>query len=133
MWQLRGEADPERSLILISAMPRLTVLRIILVVLLGTGLITGFMVPWWRQGWMWTAIGVLAIIGVVMNRFGNAYFDQLVVSARRAVEDQKNILADSSSLEAFHAARTAWHPLGVTIIGLVGLAVILWLMMFKPF
>ena len=125
MWQLRGEADPERSLILISAMPRLTVLRIILVVLLGTGLITGFMVPWWRQGWMWTAIGVLAIIGVVMNRFGNAYFDQLVVSARRAVEDQKNILADSSSLEAFNGARTAWHPVGVSVIGLVGLAAIL--------
>jgi hypothetical protein len=133
MWQLRGEAEPERSLVLISAMPRLTLLRIILVLLLATGLITGFMVPWWRQGWMWAAIGVLAIVGFLMNRFGNAYFDLLVVSARRAVEDQKNILADSSSLEAFHATRAAWHPWGVTIIGLVGLAVILWLMMFKPF
>lgn len=133
MWQLRSEAEPERSLVLISAMPRLTVLRIILVLLLATGLITGFMVPWWRQGWMWAAIGVLAIVGILMNRFGNAYFDLLVVSARRAVEDQKNILADSSSLDAFHAARAAWHPWGVTIIGLVGLAVILWLMMFKPF
>jgi len=46
MWQLRGEAEPERSLTLISAMPQLTMLRIILVLLLGTGLIIGFMVPW---------------------------------------------------------------------------------------
>jgi len=48
MWQLNGEVEPKRSLTLVSAMPRLTVLRIILVLLLGTGLITGFMVPWWR-------------------------------------------------------------------------------------
>jgi len=40
------EAEPERSLTLISAMPQLTMLRIILVLLLGTGLIIGFMVPW---------------------------------------------------------------------------------------
>ena len=133
MWQLRGEAEPERSLTLISAMPRLTVLRIVLVVLLASGLIAGFMIPWWRQGWMWISFAVLAIEGVLMNRFGNAYFDLLVGSARQAVEDRKNILADSSSLERFHAARASWHPVGVTILGLVGLAVILWLMMFKPF
>ena len=82
---------------------------------------------------MWTAIVVLAVVGVLMNRFGNAYFDLLVVTARRAVEDRKNILADFSSLEAFHAARAAWYPVGVTVIGMVGLAAILWLMMFTPF
>jgi hypothetical protein len=27
----------------------------------------------------------------------------------------------------------AWHPVGMTVIGLGGLAVILWLMVFKPF
>jgi hypothetical protein len=27
----------------------------------------------------------------------------------------------------------AWYPVGMTVIGLGGLAVILWLMVFKPF
>ena len=61
------------------------------------------------------------------------YFDIIEKAAMRAVEQRKNQSAPPTDPDAFAAARVAWHPIGMTVVGLVGLAVILWLMMFKPF
>jgi len=36
-------------------------------------------------------------------------------------------------LKEFEKARTAPHPVVVSVVGLVGLVIILWLMTFKPF
>jgi hypothetical protein len=40
---------------------------------------------------------------------------------------------DPAAQRAFDAARGGWQVVGVSSIGIGGLAIILWLMMFKPF
>lgn len=133
MWHFRRESDPERSLTFFNSLPRLTLLRVIFVWLLVSGLAAGFMLPWWRQGWMWASLGILILMGVLMNRFGNAYFDLIARTAGGAIHEKNHETSNHTGMQAFQKARHAWHPIGVTAIGLVGLGLILWLMMFKPF
>jgi hypothetical protein len=133
MWHFSREADPERSLTFFNSLPRLTLLRVVFAWLVISGLVAGFMVPWWRQGWMWTSLAILIVMGVLMNRFGNAYFNQIARTAGGAIHEKNHETNAHTGLEAFHKARRSWHPPGVTVIGLVGLGLILWLMMFKPF
>lgn len=133
MWHFSREADPERSLTFFNSLPRLTLLRVIFVWLVVSGLAAGFMLPWWRQGWMWASLGILILMGVLMNRFGNAYFDLIARTAGGAIHEKNHETNHQAGMQAFQKARRSWHPIGVTAIGLVGLGLILWLMMFKPF
>lgn len=129
MLRLRSEEDPESGLALFNILPTVGWLRLMLAVVLITGLIPGFMVDWWRQGWMWASLVVLAAIAFVHWRYGSGYLGLFVEAANRAIGEKSN----SSALDEFAAARATWHPIGVMVVGVVGLAIILWLMMFKPF
>ncbi|MCZ7545963.1 MAG: hypothetical protein M5R40_21660 [Anaerolineae bacterium] len=129
MLKFRVEADPERSLTLFNVLPRLRLVRLTTVLIVITGLIAGFMLNWWRQGWLWASLALLIVITVLMARYGSGYFGMIAGSAARAVEAGKR----GPDMDAFNAARTAWHPIGMTVVGVGGFAVILWLMMFKPF
>lgn len=129
MLKFRREADPERSLALFNVLPSLHLLRILVALGVITGLVAGFMTNWWRQGWMWASLVVLVVITVLMSRYGSGYFGLIQQAAARAIEEGKG----GPALDEFTAVRGAWHPIGMTVFGMVGLAIILWLMMFKPF
>jgi len=129
MLKLRSEADPERSLMLFNALDGTRLQRYTLALVVVTGLIAGFMGRYWGRGWMWTALVLLVVIAVVMRRYGSGYYDLVEGAANRAIAEQKS----QASLEAFAVARAAWRPVGVTEIGIGGLAAMIWLMMFKPF
>jgi len=129
MLKLRSEADPERSLTLFNVLDGTRVQRFTLALVVVTGLVAGFLRPWWRHGWMWTALALLVVITVLMRQFGGGYYDLVQGAAKRAVAEQQS----QESLEAFAAARASWYPIGVTVIGIGGLAAIVWLMVLKPF
>jgi len=146
MWKLRAEADPERSLTLFNAVPSLRLQRFLLALVVITGLIAGLIRPWWsqgwawglirswwREGWMWTSLVLLIVITIVMRRYGAGYFTLVSRAAMRAIEERKSASALSADPDKFAAARATWHPIGLTVLGMAGLALILWLMMFKPF
>ncbi len=132
MLRFRGEADPERSLALFNAVPDLLVLRVLLAVVVISGLLAGAMGGWLTGGWMWASLIVLGAVTPAMRRWGAGYYTLIEEAATRAIAecDSENAAA---ALDGFAAARVAWHPIGVTVIGIAGIAVILWLMMFKPF
>jgi hypothetical protein len=67
-----------------------------------------------------------------MRRWGAGYYTLIEEAATRALAERYSENA-AAALDGFAAARAAWHPIGVTVIGIAGIAVILWLMMFKPF
>ena len=129
MLKFRREADPEHSLALFNVLPSLHLLRLLTALIVITGLVAGFTVNWWRQGWMWVSLAILVAIAVLMSRYGSGYFTLIADAASRAVEAGKR----GPALDEFAAVRGAWHPIGMTVFGMVGLAIILWLMMFKPF
>ena len=101
-------------------------------VLIGTGVWLGFELDDWSQGWLWAAIAVFAILAVVMGAFGTRRFEALRVAAgiQEPKEGRTEPAADSNDLgvllERLPSTLLAW-------IGGVGLALILYLMVFRPF
>ena len=133
MWAMRGEADPERMLTFFNIIPTATMLRVLLAVVLVSGAVAGFMGSWWGSGWIWTSLALLAVIAVTMWRFGGGFYGLLGEAARVAVEARSFDPSNPAPQAAYDAARLSWHTAAVSVVGLGGVGVILWLMMFKPF
>jgi hypothetical protein len=72
----------------------------------------------------------------VMRRYGGGYFGLIETPTMEAIEASKSG-ADAADLAvkraAYDAARLSPYPFIVTIVGLGGLGLILWLMVFTPF
>jgi hypothetical protein len=109
---------------------------VLTVAIVVTGLIGGIVIPYWRQWWMWLSLVLLLAITWAMRRYGGGYFGLMETPTMEVLEAAKSG-GDPAGLAlkrgAYHAARLRPHPFIVTVVGLGGLAVILWLMVFKPF
>jgi hypothetical protein len=94
--------------------------------ILVTGIIAASMGNWWEMGWTRASLIIFIGIAVVMTTFGRRYFDRLT--------NLLNASPGSSTLSAELAAQVRRAPRGLLmVVGLGGVGVILWLMLFKPF
>jgi hypothetical protein len=106
-----------------------------LLVLLVSGITSGFLGRWWGQGWIWVSLGLLIAIVAAMSAIGSRTYG----AARKASglpyfeKGKQNPPIEPASAEEIDAILTAGKPVLLTVIGAGGLAVIAWLMMFKPF
>ena len=106
----------------------------VLTVLMGiTGFIAAFLTSWWRQGWVWASFVVFLIIFYIMQKYGAGYYGLIQGAALRLIEARKTNTNLAAALKEFEEARNAPHPMVVSVVGIAGLAIILWLMQFKPF
>lgn len=133
MWKWRYEADPEHGLTLFNGVPEIHLTRLLIATVVGSGLILGFVGGWWRQWWMWLALALLLAIWGAMYRWGGGFFSLVQGAAERAVEERRSGSGSTAAMEAYRATRLGWQPVGMMALGIGGLAVILWLMIFKPF
>ena len=92
-----------------------------LLVLLVTGVWMGFAGSWWHAGWIWAAIGVLVATLVVMGALSVPYH------RTREALDKKESASDVEM--RLKAAR----PVVLAASGSVGLVILFFLMVFKPF
>lgn len=106
-----------------------------LMLVLVTGIIGGFMGNWWGQGWIWAALGLLIALSAAMFFLGTRYYHRVRKAAGLSYSDgRREHPAEAPSSEAEIAALiAAGNPVTLMAIGVGGLVVILWLMMFKPF
>lgn len=105
-------------------------LRITYSLIILSGAAAGFMSAWWRQGWMWTALGVMLLLWVVMHRLGGGYLTAVDAITEQALRDRD----DPSALDTFRRdLKARREPEIMTVLSVLGGLVILWLMMFKPF
>jgi MFS family permease len=108
-----------------------------LLVLLAAGIAAGFMGNWWGQGWIWAALGLFILIGVAMTLLGSRPLNrirQLVHASNPSSSETISLSpSDPSREKQLAVLLAATHPWLLTVIGGGGLALILWLMMFKPF
>lgn len=133
MLAFRKEKDPERSLTFFNVIPQLTLVRYLTVIMGVPGLIAAFITPWWRQGWVWASVVVFLIVSFVMYQYGTGYFNMILNAANQVVEAKINNRGVESAYKNFEDVRNGPHPIIVSAVGMVGLAIILWLMRFKPF
>jgi MFS family permease len=135
-YRLRSENGPERirALLDLSASAfTLTYISLLAMVLGGVAL--GFLGRWWSTGWIWTSIALLVLILVIMGLIASKHFHRV----RRAVGlpyldgYKEHPAVTPASPEELHQLLQSGRPQLITLIGLGGWAIILGLMIFKPF
>ena len=106
-----------------------------ILVLLAGGITAGFMGSYWGRGWIWAAIATLVIIMAVMGRFGTVYYSELhkAVGLPYTERMKPQPAVEPVGPEELSALLAQGKPALLTGVGLGGLVIILWLMMFKPF
>lgn len=137
MFKVRSERDPARIHALLDLSSAVSGLMGGMGLLLTlTGIVGGFMGDWWGKGWIWAALGLLVGLSFPMSYMGRLYFDRV----RRAIgvptsDDlkKKSPPPVPASPEQLAAVLASGRPEVLAVIGVVGLGLITWLMMFKPF
>ena len=135
---LRRQREVERVRVLLDLSRGVTmVANVSLLVLLAAGITAGFMGNWWGQGWIWTALGLFILISVTMILLGSRPFKRLrqFVDAGNPSRSEavSHSSLDTSAEKQLAVLLAATHPWLLTVSGGGGLALIFWLMMFKPF
>ena len=106
-----------------------------LLVLLISGVVAGFMGDWWGQGWLWLSLALL--IGIIVGMFfiGTRRYSRLRQALGMPWFDgrKEHPAAEPAPIEEIQALLAASPALSLTVIGFGGIAIILWLMMLKPF
>jgi hypothetical protein len=138
-FRLRSERDPARiaaildmSLWMVS--PK-SLMSIGFIVLFLSGIAAGFTGGYWGRLWIWVAIGLLVVITGLMTPIGAGHYNKVRSAIGQKPPRDKSEAPPPAplpvdQLEALLMAPTPWI---LTVLGGVGFAVILLLMMFKPF
>lgn len=133
--KLRGERDPVRVTALLDlskySLPTSTVS---LLVLLISGIAEGFVGGYWGHLWIWTSIGVLVVLFLFMSLRGVKHHD----AVRHALGvagfyDKKGAPVPQADPAALASLLDSSRAMELTAVGGIGLAVLLFLMVVKPF
>jgi plastocyanin len=128
MFRLRMERDPARveSLLQVSAQA-LAPFYVSLLVLLGGGVVAAFLGDLWSYGWIWGSIVVLLVIMIAMYAMARPYYQRVRFISRAMAEGSEAVTP-----EQFDRILRSGRPWSVAVVGVLGLAVILYFMLFKP-
>jgi uncharacterized membrane protein len=135
-FQLRKERDRARlgSLVDLSGWS-LGLAGIGLLVLLLSGILAGVVIGSFGKAWIWMALVLFIVIGLLMTPVGGKYFTGVRVALGQRTRNLKPsdpdpVPASDAALEAVLVSRA---PERLLLLGGGGFIVILWLMMFRPF
>jgi hypothetical protein len=134
-FRLRRETDLARiGAILDLSDAALPVAYFALMVLVIAGVIAGIMAGWFRMGWIWTAIVLLVILWFGMHAYAFRFYTPLRKAVGLPYRDGKDHPASEPASSAeIQAVLQAGNPTILLAVSFGLIAVILWLMMFKPF
>jgi hypothetical protein len=135
-FQLRRERNRERICALLELSgASYGVMYSSLGLLLLTGIVTGFLGRWWRYVWIWAALALLVAILVLMYVLGSAYYGKVRKAVGMAYFDgrKEHPATEPATPAEIDALLTSRRPVELMAIGGGGLALIVWLMIFKPF
>ena len=133
--RLRGERDPVRvgALLDLSLFAVRVASGTLLLVIL-TGIVAAFIGNFWGRGWVWAALGVLVVVWAWMSARGVLFFDRVRHAlGKRGYYDGRKTPDPEPAPEQLEALLGSSRPLELTVVGVTGLAVIVWLMFAKPF
>lgn len=126
--RLPRERDPARvsQLLELSASSVGFMWNAIGVLLLG-GIVAGFTGHFWGQAWIWAAIVVLVVVIVAMYAMATTWATRLRTISTAMVEGTEAV-----SGEQYEEILSSRRPYSIAAIGFLGILVLLWLMIFKP-
>lgn len=137
-WRLKSRPDPAQARAWLELNANGAVVGMFygsLLLLLITGIVSGFIGDWWGQGWIWLSLALL--IGIIIGMFfiGTRRYSRLRQALGMPWFDgrKEHPAGEPAPIEEIHALLADSPALALTVIGFGGIAIILWLMMFKPF
>lgn len=101
-----------------------------LIVLLLAGVAAAFMGNWWSRGWVWVSLALFVLIWASMSIFSGPAFRRARMAAGFTGPTTVN---ESLVSEKLPQAIVELRPQIPMVVGGIGLVIILWLMMLKPF
>lgn len=141
LFKLHSEREVERIRALLDLSKRSLTWTYTFLILIGvTGFAAAYIGEKWRQVWIWASATVLILISLTMAWVGDPYYDRLRIAV--GLEESKatkNSLgpreplpdAPVSEEELLKLLRSP-RPWLLGLVGIVGLATILWLMVLQP-
>ena len=139
MWasdQVRRERDIVRIQALLELSGRsLGLVYGALLTLLVAGIAAGIMGDHFARGWIWASIGVLVAIIVLMYALASTYYRRVREAVgMRTMQTPKDAPDPTPiSAEALATLVDSHRPDVIGLVGIIGLLILLWLMLFKPF
>jgi hypothetical protein len=116
----RPSTDAVRAALLRVSIQSAAIFYPALVLIVGTGVWMGFEGSWWRSGWIWVAIGVLVAVIVIMSAMSVPYHKARDAANAKPPQDLEPVLKPA-------------RPIELAVVGTIGLLVLFFLMVFKPF
>lgn len=105
-----------------------------LLVLVLAGVLAGIMGGHWGRGWIWAALGTLVVVIVIMYAVASPFYGRMRAAAGIApYKDAAAKYKPPATERDLDELATSNRPLSLAAVGGIGLVVILWLMLFKPF
>ena len=134
-FKLRGERDTARVTALLDlSRYALPATDIAILVLLITGIVAGFVGNDWGHAWIWVSIGVLVFLFAYMSLRGLKHHDTIRHALGVAgFYDKKGAPLPEPDPAALAVALDSPRAVELVAVGGIGLAVLLWLMVVKPF
>ncbi len=134
-FRLRAVTDRGRVLELLDlSSMSLGIMYVGLAILLVAGIAAGFSGEFWDDGWIWAAIGILVVLIAVMYSVATPFYGRMRAAAGdpRYVEKAGDFKPPATPAD-LDALATSSRPYWLAGVGGIGIAVLVWLMIAKPF
>ena len=98
------------------------------------GVALGFLGHWWSTGWIWLSIVILVIVLAVMGRTASPYFRRIRAAVGMVFTDGVwQQTGRETSADELSQALASGNATAITAVAVGGWALIIGLMLFKPF
>lgn len=134
--KIRGERDPAtlRTLLGLSRWS-INAMSIGFLIWFGFGILAGFSGNYWTSGryWIWASLAVAVVVVGLMTPLGAMYLNRIREAV--GIDPKTGEINPAATVDdaAVAAAIGSGRPILLASIGIVGVVVLTFLMMFKPF
>ena len=133
-FRLRAEREPARIAALLDlSSSTLAIMYVALLVLLIAGIVAAIMGGFFARLWPWAAIVVLVAVLVLMYVSATTYYSGVRQALGQAKFGSKEPPPPPVPVEELLAMLDSRRPEVIALVGGVGLIVLVWLMILKPF
>jgi cytochrome c biogenesis protein CcdA len=133
--RLGAERDPVRvGALLDLSLFAVRIATLMLIIVTISGIVATFVGDYWGRGWIWAALGILLVLWAWMSIRGVRYFDEVRHAlGKRGAYDRAKDPDPEPNPGHLETLLTSSRPIELTAVGLIGLALLVWLMIAKPF
>ena len=135
-FQVRKETDFTRIRALLDLSWSTMILMGVSFLIMGlTGIILPFMIHIWNRGYIWLSIVLMLFVFIYMAMFNETHYKELIrLVGLSYMKGSKQLPAEQpSSPEEVAALLRKTSATSLVVVGYIIPALVLWLMIFKPF